>query len=819
MKVAVLIFAMAVLITFAQEPKGSLEETSAEEKIPPTAEANFTEEEVISEEVEIDSELPPLEPTLEEVDDTEDPIPEELALIEDDFQPEAQPIIAEEDEIAPLNLEEDLSLEETEIDTLPPLISDDETVTTIDALAPITVQASSTSTSGSAFHVLPTETIQGEELSRLAQGTLGDTLGWQVGVNASSYGQGASRPIIRGFDGYRVKLLRDSVGTMDASDISPDHGLPIEPLLLRKVEILRGPAALIYGNSALGGAVNSTTRGFATEIPDRTWSGAYESRWDSTSSGWTNAAYLDLALEDFVFSFTGSYRDVGNIGISGNARTSSYDRLVSPVVNDPTSGTTVPIVNPSGTLPNSALQSSSYSLGLSWLPETLPLEASLAFSHFESEYGLPFLFAGDANDLFGDTSLDLEQDRLDLRLKVRPEQPWLEEATLHFGYGDYHHTEQFRGRDKDAGTNFDDTRFDLKSWEIRLDLIHEPTEWLRGIAGVQIWSRSLEPSFLAAAPRLDSRFFQDFETTNFGAFIKETATLGDFEVNAALRWETQTIKDLSSAASGFTRGADDTSISAILGGNWESETLEHLDRLKLSLNGSFIERIPTEVERFAFWRNPGIQRFLVGGDLDGSPLETEQAFSIDLGIEADLDNFSLKLNSFFYHIDNFIFLEDTRSTENIATFKDLDSEFYGIEAQLDWDLYDDEESELTLSLMGDWIRARDQNASNSLPRIPPLRLGSRLHLKYDDLVAGLEIRHAFSKNTRDVAPDELPTDGYTEVNMDLSYVFELQNENRLTLFLKAQNLLDEERRLHTSFLKDVAPLSGRNFTLGARLEF
>jgi len=692
----------------------------------------------------------------------------------------------------------------------------------IEMLEPVVVVAS-TPLGDAPVLPLATDKIEEKTLRRIAQGTLGDTLGWQAGVTTSSYGQGASRPVIRGFDGYRVRILRDSIGTLDVSSSSPDHGLPIEPLLLREVEILRGPAALRYGNSALGGAVNSTSRVFSTELPGRRFSGGVETRIDSVSSGWVNAGYLDVEIGEFVFSLTGSYRDAGDYRIPRNARTDDYEIKFNPLINNPDLGTTVPIENPSGKLPNSFHESSSYSIGLSWLPSEVPLEMSAAFSRFDSEYGLPYLYGGDANDLFGDSSLEMEQDRFDLRLRFLSELPWLSEATLHFGYGDYGHNEQFMGKDKDAELSFKDTRFEQESWEARMEFHHEPTDWLRGVAGFQFWGRNLDPSFLAGAPDEDSRFHNQFEIQNFGLFVTESASFGDFEVNAALRWETQTIEDVSLEEFGFTRKVDDHSFSAILGGTWEGEMVGAFDRLKVSLNGSFVDRIPSEVERFAFWSNPAIQRFLIGGDLDGDPLDTEQAFGLDLGLKADMGEIGMSLNFFCYRIDDFIYLQDLAGIGNQAQYRQTDSLFTGVEAQVDWNLLEEGETEMTLSLMGDWMRATDRKNDFPLPRIPAMRLGSRLEVINGPLQAGLEIRYVFEQDrlqkSDKVVQGELPTDDYLEVNLDFEYEVEISSEQTLTLFAQIRNLLDEERRLHTSFLKDVAPLSGRNLTFGARMEF
>ncbi|MEN8871686.1 MAG: TonB-dependent receptor, partial [Akkermansiaceae bacterium] len=168
-------------------------------------------------------------------------------------------------------------------------------------------------------------------------------------------------------------------------------------------------------------------------------------------------------------------------------------------------------------------------------------------------------------------------------------------------------------------------------------------------------------------------------------------------------------------------------------------------------------------------------------------------------------------------------LQDLVGIGNQAQYLQTDAAFTGLEAQADWFLLEDGETELTLSLMGDWIRATDRDQDSPLPRIPAVRLGSRLALVKGPLQAGLELRHVFEQERAQsgggAIQGELPTDSYTEVNLDFSYDFELSSDQTLTVFAQVNNLLDEERRLHPSFLKDVAPLPGRNLTLGARLEF
>jgi iron complex outermembrane receptor protein len=150
-------------------------------------------------------------------------------------------------------------------------------------------------------------------------------------------------------------------------------------------------------------------------------------------------------------------------------------------------------------------------------------------------------------------------------------------------------------------------------------------------------------------------------------------------------------------------------------------------------------------------------------------------------------------------------------------FEAIDAEFYGFEAQLDYELFKSVDSTVLLSFMSDAVKTRNKDSGDDLPRIPPLRIGSRLGLTHGNWESGVELRYAFEQT--DVAAEETDTDGYTQLNADLRYRVELSDSSAVVFFLRAENLLDEEIRNHSSFLKDEAPLPGRNFTLGGRFEF
>ena len=207
-------------------------------------------------------------------------------------------------------------------------------------------RASARTASVSDLAIQPVQKLSGPELQRRAQGTLGETLAFVPGVSSNYFSPGASRPVIRGFDGFRVRTMRDGLSTMDLSDTSPDHGIPVEPVLADEIEVHRGPAALLYGSGAIGGAVDVHTRTIARELPAHTVTGALDSRYETASQGWTEAGWLALTEGPFVLQFTGSLRESEDIHIPGAARTSFYDALENPRTRNPATGITSAVPNP-----------------------------------------------------------------------------------------------------------------------------------------------------------------------------------------------------------------------------------------------------------------------------------------------------------------------------------------------------------------------------------------------------------------------------------------------------------------------------------------
>lgn len=659
-----------------------------------------------------------------------------------------------------------------------------------------------------------------EVIRRNAAGTLGETLGWEPGVSSGYFGPGSSRPVIRGFEGVRVRTLRDDLGTFDLSDISPDHGVALEPFLLESAEIHRGPASLLYGGAALGGAVNARSMVMPRERSDPSMSGGMETRYESQGNGLVSAGLLTVPTGPLVFRFTGSARDADDTSIPGSARSRAYEQAENPGVYDPGTGTILPIPNPSGTLPNSFHTSSTWSGAVSWIPEELPLRLGVSWSRFDSRYGVPYSYPGDATDLYGKQSIDMGQDRLDLEGTLTFDSGPLTRIEARFAHADYAHHEYFDGLGKDTGRDFTETTLLKTASESRIDAHYQAFDHrLTGIFSLSAASETIHSRRAILPPPDLQSVSGELHGDQLGMAALAKLEEGDWTFHLGARLDHGRAKDSSLSSIGYepTESGATHSVSGSVA--WSRDHLGPLDRFSLTGILSRVERQPTPVERYAFWHNAGIGRFLVGGDLDGFPLSTETSSGFELGVEAEKGPLTARLNAYHYRIDDFVFMQEspglTGGFGRAVQYVGRDATFTGFEAGVDWKIDD----HFTLLLMADAVRAENTTDHSPIPRMPPLRLGSRLEWRKDQFSAGIELRHATAQDRVQQEPrPELPSDAYTLVNADLSWTLPM-SQGEMTAFLRATNLLDQEARASTSFRKDTAPLPGRGFSVGVRYEF
>ncbi|MDP4879963.1 MAG: TonB-dependent receptor plug domain-containing protein, partial [Opitutales bacterium] len=222
----------------------------------------------------------------------------------------------------------------------------------------------------------PVTSLDSDAIRRAGGGTLGQLLDGQPGVNATSFGAGASRPIIRGFDGPRVRVIESGLGSLDVSETSPDHAVSVEPLLSDRVEVLRGPSTLLYGSSAIGGVVNVIGKEIPREpVDSKGYDGAFETRYDSVSEGETLLGYSTVGGDRWALRVTGLTRKADNYEIPGDAEAYHEDEEHE----EEESG---------DELESSFVENDYFSVGGTWFfGEQNYIGAS--FSNYDAFYGVP----------------------------------------------------------------------------------------------------------------------------------------------------------------------------------------------------------------------------------------------------------------------------------------------------------------------------------------------------------------------------------------------------------------------------------------------
>jgi iron complex outermembrane receptor protein len=633
----------------------------------------------------------------------------------------------------------------------------------------------------------PVEVLAGEELDARKAGTLGETLERQTGVQSSYFGAGVGRPIIRGQDGARVQVLTGGTGAADVSTISADHAVTIEPFLADQIEVLKGPATLLYGSGAIGGAVNVVDGRVPTQRAGRDLTGRAEIRHGSVSDENTGMGRIDADAGPLTFHADLFRRDSGDYRIPGYAFSPELiaEELAEGEELDHFAR---------GKLPNSALTTEGGAVGASWFGESVWFGASA--NTYRSNYGIPPGAHAheegeeEEEEEHGEevVRLDLRQDRLDLRGGFRGLGP-LQELNWRATRSQYEHTE-FEG---DAvGTVFEN-----EGTEVRLEAVQNEIAGWRGAFGLQYGRRD----FAAIG---DEAFVPPSVTRDAGLFMVQERDFGDFKLELGARHDRVRI-DPEGALADVERNAT----SLAIGGLWRFSELMHL-----SLNLDRAERAPTAEELFSDGPHIATQSYEIGD----AALDKETATSAELGLHLHQGRFEGKLSVYRTAFDDFIYLSDTGAELDslpVRAWIQGDATFTGWEAEGSAELFENASGLWTLRVFADGVDAKLDDGGR-LPRIAPGRIGADLNWS----LAGWRARIGAVRVAEqdEVAAGESATDGYTLLDAGLAYHWDVGAAG-WEAFLEGRNLTDQEARAHTSFLKDFAPLPGRNLAVGLRVSF
>jgi iron complex outermembrane receptor protein len=658
--------------------------------------------------------------------------------------------------------------------------------------------------------------LSGETLRSELANNIGETLNRQAGLANASFGQNVGRPVIRGLQGQRVGVLSNNMSASDASAVSQDHAVAIEPFLADQIEILRGPATLLYGSGAIGGVVNIVSHNIPEEVPENGFDARAMAQVDSAADQRFAAGRIDAGSGNFAFHASGFYRRTDDYEIPGAAELyPEGEDHEEHEEHEEGAG---------GVLENSFLDNEGGSLGAGWIGDRWRF--GLSWTDYSSDYGIPGAHAHhhededeEGHDEHEDehegeeeeegVTIGLDSQRWDAEVVGTAPFRGFDRLSLKFVNTDYTHTE-FEG--EEVGTVFDSDTDD-----VRLELGHEPWNRWSGAFGLQYTDVDFDAvGEEAYVPRSNS------ETS--ALFWVESANFADWQLDLGLRYESVDVTALETLSHEHheehgdgEHGAEEhdegparrsfSPFSMSVGAIWNVT-----EEQSLSFNLARAERAPTTAELFAFGPHIASQTFEIGDPM----LNVESNLHGEIGYRVEGERLSGSLVVYADRFDDYIYQLNTGEEEDglpLRLWSQQDADFVGAELELRYDIGHFDSGHWWVFGLFDYVDGELDDGHN-VPLMPPMRFGGGLDWHLDAWQANLTWIHADDHD--DVADYETPTPGYDLLNAEITWRLPFAESSEWDLFLKGHNLLDEDIRNSTSYLKDQAPQIGRNFILGLR---
>ncbi len=640
----------------------------------------------------------------------------------------------------------------------------------------------------------PVTVLSGDALRKKIGQTLGGTLQNEPGITSQSFGSGVGTPVIRGQSGPRVRVMQNSLGNNDVSTLSPDHANGVNPIIAERIEVLRGPSTLLYGNGAIGGVVNVIDNRIPEQVPDKLLGGAVEQRYDSASTMTSSALKLDGGKDLFAFHLDGFYNDQGNTHIGGQQIDESAARATDPTLE----GTPV-LENPDGVINNSNARSRGGSAGASVVGDVGLVGA--AINTLDNNYGIPPNGTGSPP-----VRIQMNQTKYDFKGQLNKPFALAEAVRLKFGYTDYKHVEL------DDGTPA--TTFLNKAYESRLELEHQPIGIVKGVLGFQ----SLNSQFSAlGAEALVPQSIID----SYGLFAVESFAIGNVTYEMGVRGEWVSIRP-ETTYDKVSYVPLSGSISAL----WDI-TKQH----QLSLAVTQSQRAPQIQELFS----NGVHEATTSYELGDPNLQKEVSYNLDLGYRFNADWMTAEFNLFHNWVNDYIyqrqdfrvFNEDLDDFEAICSglpgaclpvlqSAQANAIFRGFEAKTVFPLMQNRYGAIDLTLFGDYTRGTF-NQGGDVPRMPPLRYGFELSYGKNDWSTDIRLTRGEPQNN--AGENQSNTPGYLLLNLGAQYNLATFHDSEVMLFARGKNMTNENIRNSTSYLRNFAPEPGRSAEIGIRISY
>jgi len=635
--------------------------------------------------------------------------------------------------------------------------------------------------------VHPIHIMQGAELERNKSSSLGEMLDNIPGVNNSAWGTSIGRPVIRGMDRNRIKILNNGTELRDVSNMSGDHGVGYDSLASEQIEIVRGPESIIYGGGAIGGVINVIDYRIHPEFVEGIF-GKYDAKTGGANNENSGSLLIDYGADNLMFHVDVYKRDSKNLKIPGASVSKRLAESDDEISRDEYGR---------DTLQNSYSETEGGALGASYFFHKG--RTGISFARHEQEYG---------TILEDGAYIDLESSNIKYELELQELSKLINHFKVKLSYTDYEHKEiednataqDYFDQGGDAKFEFVHSAFSESGGVVGVDLnsfrfsqengSFAPNSQRKGVALYAMERFNFEGHDLTVGLRHD---YHDYDANSFTS-DNGAATEGGEETETTFA-ETEKTFNVTSASIGS---------SSQISQNW-----------KLGFSLSHTERAPSHDELFVYGEHHATE-IIEQGDRS---LKSERSNAIDLTLGWVSGDNTFSMTPYYKDFNSYIALLNTGTVQYhehehdgeveqealpVYRHQNVPAEFYGFEFQGNIDFA----SNYGLNYWGDFVRAKNKDGGN-LPRIPPLTLGTGLYYQWNALNANLGLVHAFSQS--DLGPEELKTDDYTDLSMTLNYVFP---NSKINAYVKGTNLLDEEIRLHTSFLKDKVLMGERAFSFG-----
>jgi iron complex outermembrane receptor protein len=633
--------------------------------------------------------------------------------------------------------------------------------------------------------------VSGDDLAREQRPTIGDTLARLPGVSATSFGPNASRPVLRGFQGDRVRILTDGIGSLDVSSASADHAVSINPLTADRIEVLRGPAALLFGSAAIGGVVNVVDSRIPRRVPTEAAHVEAIIDYASAANQRSGNGEIDVPVgPHFVVHADGSYSDSDDLRVGGYLLTPA---LRAEAAASPDAGIRA-LADLRGRLPNSAGKTWDVAAGAAWIDGDS--NAGLSISHYDSLYGVPIRFSLDPAVAAEAPRIDIAQTRIDGRAEIDTGSGFIDSVRLRGGWSHYRHFEL--AENGDIGTAFYNEGFEGRA---------EAHQSIRGGWGGDFGAQYYQSDLRVSG---DEKFLPPDLTRQLGLFMLETLDRGAFKAEGGLRYEHSSLH--ADADADLGNAELERNFDAMSGAIGASYAVAPSLRFGVSLSRS--ERAPDVEELFANGPHAGTQAFEIG-DPD---LGTEKSWGVEATLRRTGDAISFSASIFKSWFSGYIYDRQTGQVrDDLPVFQTSqdDATYSGVELEGSARLGQIGETMINFDGVADYVRATIDSAGPA-PHIPPLRMLGGIEAQSPLATGRVEVEWVDRQDR--VAALETTTEGYTMVNASLA-VHPFGSRNQSSIILSANNIFDVVGRRHASFLKDYAPLAGQDFRISARVMF